>query len=115
MALKDGFNNFAEELAEKAVKCLSKKYTDNDKAGIVLSMVLDGKNAVEGYLGVIDKLNETNQQLLAQNKELLMKLENLQKQTSTEFDSINGLYTRLNLIENKLEYRRETGKKYKES
>lgn len=79
MTLKDGFNNFANELAEKAVKCLSSKYTDNDKAGIVLSMVLDGKDAVEGYLGVIDKLNETNQQLLAQNRELLSQLECIQK------------------------------------
>lgn len=112
--LKNGFNNFMQEVAEKAVKCMSDKYTDNDKSGIVLSMVLDTKDAVEKYLEVVDKLNETNQQLLAQNKELLRKLEDLQKQTDTQFDSVNGLYTRLNLIENKLEYRRYTGKKYKE-
>ena len=113
--LKKGFNTLTQGLLEKAVKLMSDRYTDNEKAGVALSMALDAKDGLDTYLEVIDKLSETNESLLKQNKELLVKLENLQKQTDAQFDSVNGLYTRLNLIENKLEYRHYTGKKYKES
>lgn len=76
--LKTGFNKFVQELAEKAVKLMSDKYTDNEKAGIALSMALDTKDSLESCLSAIDKLTETNEKLMAQNKELLSRLETLQ-------------------------------------
>ena len=82
MALRDGFNALVQGVAEKAVQLMSDKYTDNDKAGIALSMALDVKDGMEACFKAIDKLTETNEQLLAQNKELLSSLNTIQNQNT---------------------------------
>lgn len=79
MKLVEKFNTLGQGLMEKAVKLMSDRYTGNEKAGIGLAMALDAKDGIEDFLDVIDRLDEQNQKLLAQNRELLSQLECIQK------------------------------------
>ena len=79
MKLVEKFNTLGQGIMEKAVKLMSDRYTDNEKAGIGLAMALDAKDGIEDFLDVIDRLDEQNQKLLAQNRELLSQLECIQK------------------------------------
>lgn len=79
MNLRMGLESLTQGVMEKAVKLMSDRYTDNEKMGIGLSMALDVKDGLGAYLEVVDRLDEMNGKLLAQNRELMSKLESIQK------------------------------------
>lgn len=103
MKLKELFKKSGAEVLADAAECMTDRLSDADKAGRVLSMIMKGTDYIEKVSETLDTLEATNQKLLEQNKELLNKLEDIQKANNTMFDSINGLYGRIDRIDEKIE------------
>lgn len=104
MNLRMGLESLTQGVMEKAVKLMSDRYTDNEKMGIGLSMALDVKDGLGAYLEVVDRLDEMNGKLLAQNRELLTELESIQKVQSLNTKCFNGICDRIDHIDNQLKF-----------